>query len=150
MALSKGTKAPGFKLPSTDGSDFKLSDYINEPLLIYFYPLDFTPGCTKEACSFRDNFEFFKSANIKVFGISTDSIEKHLKFKEKHNLPFELLSDNSGRVSKLYDAVIPFVGISKRVTYLLDAKHLVVGVYDNLFGYEKHIKEMIKQVNKSN
>ncbi len=150
MALSKGSKAPEFKLPSTNGSDFKLSDYINEPLLIYFYPLDFTPGCTKEACSFRDNFDFFKNANIKVFGISTDSVEKHLKFKAKHRLPFELLSDRSSKVSKLYDAFIPFVGISKRVTYLLDADHTIVGVYDNLFGYEKHIEEMIKQVNKSN
>lgn len=149
MALSKGTKAPDFSLPSTDGTQFKLSDHHNEPLLIYFYPLDFTPGCAKEACSFRDNFEFFKNADIKVYGISTDSIEKHLKFKEKHKLPFDLLSDQSKKVSKLYDAVIPFVGISKRVTYLLDANHTIVGVYDNLFGYEKHIEEMIKQVNKN-
>ncbi|MTI38363.1 peroxiredoxin [Fulvivirga lutimaris] len=148
MALSKGTKAPNFSLPSTDGSQFTLSNHENEPLLIYFYPLDFTPGCTKEACSFRDNFEFFRNADIKVFGISTDSIEKHLKFKKKHNLPFELLSDKSGKVSKLYGAVIPFVGISKRVTYLLNGDHNIVGVYDNLFGYEKHIKEMIKQINK--
>lgn len=150
MALSKGSKAPDFSLPSTDGTQFKLSDHQNEPLLIYFYPLDFTPGCTKEACSFRDNFEFFRNADIKVYGISTDSIDKHLKFREKHRLPFELLSDQSGRVSKLYDAVIPFVGISKRVTYLLNSNHKIVGVYDNLFGYEKHIQEMMKQVKKDN
>lgn len=150
MALSKGIAAPDFTLPSTNGDNFKLSDFIGEPLLIYFYPLDFTPGCTKEACSFRDNFDFFKTANIKVFGISKDSIKKHLKFKEKHNLPFELLSDVNGEVSKKYDAIIPFVGISKRVTYLLDSSHRIFGVYDSLFGYEKHIQKMIEQVKMSN
>ncbi len=143
MALAKGEIAPNFKLPSTNGTEFSLDENLGEPLIIYFYPLDFTPGCTKEACSFRDNFEVFRQANIKVLGISTDSVAKHLKFKDKHNLPFELLSDKGGKVSKLYDALLPFVKISKRVTYLLDKEHKVAGVFENLFGYEKHIKEMI-------
>jgi thioredoxin-dependent peroxiredoxin len=143
MALTKGDKAPDFTLPSTDGSEFNLTEHLGEPLIIYFYPLDFTPGCTKEACSFRDNFEIFREAKIKVIGISTDSVNKHLKFKEKHNLPFDLLSDKGGAVSKLYEALLPFVKISKRVTYLLDKEHYITGVFENLFGYEKHIQSMI-------
>ncbi|HNP17754.1 MAG TPA: peroxiredoxin [Fulvivirga sp.] len=143
MALTKGEIAPDFKLPSTNGTEFRLSEYLGEPLIIYFYPLDFTPGCTKEACSFRDNFDVFRQANVKVIGISTDSVKKHLRFKEKHNLPFELLSDKGGKVSKLYDALLPFVKISKRVTYLLDKEHRIAGVFENLFGYDKHIKVMI-------
>jgi peroxiredoxin Q/BCP len=144
MGIKINSQAPLFSLPSSDGTVFKLSDHLGQPLIVYFYPMDFTPGCTKEACSFRDNFEIFKDASIKVLGISTDSVSKHLKFKEKHNLPYELLSDQGGKISKMYDALMPFVKISKRITYLLDAEHKIVGVNDDLFGYNTHITSMIK------
>lgn len=144
MALQLHSKAPDFTLPSTDDKTFILSkDAAGEPLIIYFYPRDFTPGCTKEACGFRDNFEAFKASGIKIIGISTDPIEIHEAFKTQHDLPFDLLSDVNGSVSKKYKAKVPFLNISKRVTYLLDKDHKIIAVYSDLFGAEKHIKEML-------
>jgi len=121
MALSINTKAPDFTLASTDGNDFTLSkDMANKACVIYFYPKDFTPGCTQEACSFRDSHHVLANLDIPVFGISRDSIRTHLKFKEAHQLPFELLSDPSGKVCKAYNALVPILKIPKRVTYLLN------------------------------
>ncbi len=149
MSLETGSKAPDFTLASTSGKKFQLSkDMANKPCIIYFYPKDFTPGCTKEACSFRDNFSFFKNIDITVIGISTDSLGTHQKFKDEYKLPFDLLADTDGKVSKQYKALVPFINISKRTTYLLDKEHIIRGVYNNLFGYETHIKEMINSVNK--
>lgn len=145
MPLRSGTKAPNFKLQSTTGKIFELYKDLNqEAAVIYFYPKDFTPGCTKEACSFRDNLNFFKDLNIRIIGISTDSISTHQKFIKEHDLQFELLSDEDGEVSKLYKAYIPFVNLSKRITYLIDKEHKIKAVYQELFGYESHIKAMIK------
>ncbi len=148
MALKINSKAPDFSLPSTSGKTFRLADFIGQPVILYFYPKDFTPGCTKEACSFRDHFDVFRQFDINIFGISTDSIEKHNEFKAKHNLNFELLSDLNGKVSEQYDALMPFVKISKRITYLLNSEHQIIGVYDNLFAYEKHIQKMVDSLSK--
>ncbi|UZR94337.1 peroxiredoxin [Chondrinema litorale] len=147
MALANQTKAPDFTLPSTSGEDFSLyNDMSGKPCIIYFYPKDFTRGCTKEACSFRDTHEEFKGLDIEIFGISKDSIETHLKFKKEYQLPFDLLSDKSGDVCKKYKALIPVIGIPKRITYLLDKDHKIVASFDNMFDFNGHIKEMIKQV----
>jgi peroxiredoxin Q/BCP len=147
MALKVGDKAPDFTLPSTTGKDFTLyNDRKDKPCIIYFYPKDFTPGCTAEACDFRDNIEFFKQFDIDVVGISRDDVETHLKFKAKHDLPFELLADTKGQVTKAFKATMPLVGVSKRITYLLDKEQNVVAVFDKLFGAKAHIQEMIKKV----
>ncbi len=147
MALPLHTKAPDFTLPSTDGSDFTLSkDLEGSPLILFFYPQDFTPACTREACSFRDNFEEFQGVNIPVLGISTDSMESHLKFRKSHNLPFHLLSDEKGRVSKLYKAKMPVLNKSKRITYLIDKDHRIASVHSELFGAEKHIQRMLSEI----
>lgn len=147
MALKVGDKAPDFTLPSTTGKDFTLyNDRKEKPCIIYFYPKDFTPGCTAEACDFRDNIEFFKQFDIDVVGISRDDVETHLKFKAKHDLPFELLADTKGQVTKAFKATMPLVGVSKRITYLLDKEQNVVAVFDKLFGAKAHIQEMIKKV----
>ena len=144
MALPINQIAPDFTLPSTSGQIFTLAQaWALQPGILYFYPKDFTPTCTKEACSFRDEFTFFKDLNITVLGISQDSIELHQKFKKAHDLPFDLLSDEGGRVSKLYKAYIPFLGVTKRITYLLDQNHRVVAVYKNMLGAEQHIRSMI-------
>ena len=111
--------------------------------VLYFYPKDFTPGCTKEACEFRDEFEQFRELDIKVFGINRDSIPTHQKFKLKHQLPFELISDEKGKVVKQYNANIPFVGLTKRITYLIDKEGVIKAAYDDMFGAEKHIRKMI-------
>ncbi|MEM9858091.1 MAG: peroxiredoxin [Bacteroidota bacterium] len=149
MPLTVGQDAPLFILPSTEGNKFDLSE-VREPLILFFYPKDFTPGCTKEACSFRDNFDFFKNLKIKVVGISTDSISKHIKFKEAHGLPFPLLSDATGKVCKLYKAHVPLLNIAKRTTYLIDAQKKIAASYNDLLGAGKHIKTMIEKVKKTN
>lgn len=147
MALKVNTQAPDFTLPSTSGSDFTLSESMKgKPGIIYFYPKDFTPGCTQEACDFRDNISYFKQFDIDVVGISRDTIETHQRFKKEHDLPFELLADTKGEICKKYDALLPIVRIPKRVTYLLDKEHKIVATFDNLFGAKKHIQEMINKV----
>ena len=113
---------------------------------VYFYPKDFTPGCTEEACSFRDGFSELRNLEINVFGISRDSITLHKKFKTEHNLPFELLSDATGKVCKSYDALIPVVKIPKRVTYLIGKDLRVKAVYSDLFGAKKHLERMITEL----
>ncbi len=150
MSLKVHQPSPDIYLPSTNGNHFKLSrDLANQPVIIYFYPKDFTPGCTQEACSFRDAFSVFRNLNITVVGISRDSVETHQKFKKQHQLPFELLSDRNGSVAKKYGALVPFLKVVRRVTYLLDANHKIAAVYEDMFGAEKHIQQMVKAVQKS-
>lgn len=144
MALKINTLAPDFTLPSTLGKNITLSkDLKGKPCVLYFYPKDFTSGCTKEACTFRDSYEIFRGMDIDIFGISRDTIDSHQKFKETYRLPFELLSDLDGRVCKGYDALIPIIGMPQRVTYLLDKNHIIVGVYSSMFDAAGHIKTML-------
>ena len=146
MALKVGDQAPDFTLPSTSGSPFTLSkNFAGKPLILYFYPKDFTTVCTEEACQFRDAFEEFRDLDFDIIGISKDTVETHLKFKEKHDLPFELLADVQGQVAKQYKAVVPVVGMLRRVTYLLDSNHRVRGVYENMFNARKHLEAMIQK-----
>ena len=94
MTLCIGDSAPDFTLPNQDSVDTSLSSFKGSRVVIYFYPKDDTPGCTKEACSFRDSWDLFESNNIQVLGISKDASKSHIKFIDKHNLPFILLTDN--------------------------------------------------------
>ena len=146
MPLKTLTQAPDFTLPSTDGTNFTLNDHLGRPCILYFYPKDFTPGCTKEACEFKDQFAEFRNLDIPVYGISRDTIATHLKFKERHQLPFELLADVSGRVAGDYKALIPIVGLTKRITYLLDKDHKITAVYDSLFNADKHVAKMVQSI----
>lgn len=151
MALKVNDLAPDFSLPSTSGKIFNLyNDARNKPCIIYFYPKDFTPGCTQEACEFRDQFSFFKELDINVYGISRDSLETHLKFQKQYNLPFQLLADTKGEVAESYGAVVPVIKMTRRITYLLDKSHHIAGVYVNLFSSTRHIREMIEMVNETN
>jgi peroxiredoxin Q/BCP len=117
--------------------------------ILYFYPKDFSIGCTNEACSFRDTFEVFRELNIAIFGISRDSIESHQKFRKTLGLPFELLSDDGGKVCADYDTQLPFVPLfTKRTTYLLDKDQTIRAVYQNIFSSKKHIKTMVEVLTK--
>ncbi len=101
--LNKGDKAVDFSLPSANGDEIKLSDYLGEKdVVLYFYPKDNTPGCTKEACSFRDNIESLERKDTVVLGVSPDSVESHRKFMDKYDLNFILLSDTEHKVAELY------------------------------------------------
>ncbi|WP_114750457.1 peroxiredoxin [Pleomorphovibrio marinus] len=150
MALEKGTKAPDFILPSTSGKQFHLSkDFGGKACIIYFYPKDFTKGCTAEACEFRDHFESFRELDIPIVGISRDTISSHQKFKKEHRLPFELLSDAKGGVCEDYDALIPIVRMPKRITYLLNKNHRIEAVFQDMFDAKSHISKMVEEVKNS-
>jgi thioredoxin-dependent peroxiredoxin len=144
MPLALNRPSPDFTLPASTGRDFTLStDLANRPAILYFYPKDFTSGCTAEACSFRDHFAEFRELDVDVVGISRDSVATHQRFIKAHNLPFTLLADEAGKVARLYDALVPFVGITKRITYLLDARHRVVAAHQAMFESAGHIKAML-------
>jgi thioredoxin-dependent peroxiredoxin len=104
MSVEEGKRAPAFTLPGNDGSKHKLSDYKGERVVLYFYPRDMTPGCTTEACDFRDNLARIQKAGAVVYGVSKDSLASHDKFRDKHELTFVLLSDPELTVHEKYDA----------------------------------------------
>ncbi|MGF1532285.1 MAG: peroxiredoxin [Bernardetiaceae bacterium] len=146
MPLNVGDLAPNFQLPSTAGKDFVLNDYKGQVLVLFFYPKDFTGVCTKEACTFRDQFMAFRNLDVTVVGISRDDLATHHRFKEKYKLPFDLLADEDGATTKAYKSAIPLFGISKRVTYVLDKSHRVAAVVEDLFDAEIHIKETLEKI----
>jgi thioredoxin-dependent peroxiredoxin len=102
MSLAIGEKAPEFELPATNGQTVKLSDFKGKNVVLYFYPKDMTPGCTTEACDFRDHHEGFEGLNAVVLGVSPDPINRHGKFIEKHGLPFLLLADEDHKIAEDY------------------------------------------------
>ncbi|WP_111669658.1 peroxiredoxin [Algoriphagus litoralis] len=149
MALALGAKAPDFTLPSTSGTKMNITkDYAGKALILYFYPKDFTRVCTAEACEFRDQFEAFRNLDIPVFGISRDDIPTHERFKKEYKLPFDLLSDQTGKVCQAYDALIPLIKMPKRVTYLIDQSHKIAGVFADMFESKGHIESMLKKLQK--
>lgn len=148
MPLEIGTKAPDFSLPSTNGNFTLSEDLAGRSCIIYFYPKDFTNVCTKEACTFRDEFSQFEGVSTTIVGISKDSVETHIKFKAEYKLQFDLLADTKGEVAKKYKASIPIIGVTKRISYLLDKDHKIVAVYDSLFEAQEHVSAMLSQINK--
>ncbi len=149
MPLKLQDTAPDFTLPSVNDTTFTLSkNMANKPCILYFYPKNFTNTCTAQACEFRNHFDEFRELDVAVVGISQDDVASHKKFKKAYDLPFELLADEKGEVLKKYDADIPLLGgltgMSRRVTYLLDASHQIVAMYEGLFESKEHVEEMLK------
>lgn len=146
MAIKKGDKCPEFTLPNQNGEDVNINDYIGESnLVIYFYPKDETAGCTAQACSFRDAYEDFKEIGAEVIGISSDSVNSHNAFAKNHNLPFVLLADKQKKVRKLFDVPTNLLGIIPgRVTYIIDKKGIVQGVFNSQMKFNQHVDEAKK------
>ena len=140
-----GSKAPNFTLPSQSGEMVSLEDFLGKkPVVLFFYPKDDTPGCTKEVCAFRDSFEEFRKLDAEVIGISSDSVESHRRFAGKHYLPFALLSDAGGKVRKLYGVPNTFAVFPGRVTYVVDKDGIVRRIYASQLGVEKHVEEALE------
>ncbi|KAM3096292.1 peroxiredoxin [Phormidesmis sp. 146-35] len=130
MSLSVGATAPNFTVKDTQGNTVSLSDYAGKPVVLYFYPKDDTPGCTKEACSFRDNYTQYLTRGITVLGVSMDDEASHQQFTQKFSLPFPLLADTNGAITKAYD--VDGGGYSKRVTYVIDESGKIKQVFESI------------------
>lgn len=153
MTLTVGDKAPLFTLPTDqEGHSISLSELHGHPVLLYFYPKDNTPGCTKEACDFRDRFSQFKKAGIEIFGISKDSQTAHQKFKSKYQLPFTLLVDKNGEVCEAYGVFKPksmfgktFLAI-ERSTFLIDKNGVLTHIWRKVDA-SKHVEQILHDIN---
>ena len=151
MKLKTGDKAPDFTLPNQEGKKVKLSDLRGQWLLLYFYPKDNTPGCTKEACSIRDSMPRFNTQGLKVMGISTDSVESHKKFSQKHDLSFDLLSDKEKKVVKSYGVWgkkkfmgMEFMG-TRRMSFLINPEGKIAKIYEKVKP-AKHAQEVLEDI----
>ena len=140
--LKVGDPAPNFTAPASDGSTFDLKAHIGpRPIVLYFYPKDDTPGCTKEACGIRDHFAAFRKLDADVYGVSYDSIESHKKFIAKYNLPFVLISDKDHAIAKLYGADT-FL-FAKRMTFVVDKAGKIAWINPKV-DPSKHSEELEK------
>jgi thioredoxin-dependent peroxiredoxin len=148
MALKVGDKLPFFSAKDTNGNLFNSNEYIGkQSLVIYFYPKDETKVCTEQACSFRDNYQDFKDLGAEVIGISADTVQSHLKFKSRFNLPFILLSDNDKKLRKLFGVENDFLIIPGRQTFVVDKNGIIILVFNNMKG-KIHIDKALKILKK--
>jgi peroxiredoxin Q/BCP len=149
--LAEGQQAPDFELKDESGTTHKLSEYQGQPVLLYFYPKDDTPGCTMEACNFRDDYSAYEKAGVVILGVSADDERSHLKFKEKYELPFTLLSDTEKEVVNLYGVWGPkkmygkeYQGIY-RTTFLIDKLGKIAKVFEKVKP-ASHSEEVLSAV----
>ncbi len=146
-----GQKAAAFTLPDQDGQEHSLKEYLGKWVVLYFYPKDDTPGCTAEACSFRDGYAALKRQGIVVLGVSADPVKKHKKFAEKYSLPFLLLADEEKKVVELYGVWNKkrfmgreYMGIT-RTTFLIDPEGRIAKIYEQVTP-DKHADEILADV----
>jgi peroxiredoxin Q/BCP len=146
--LEVGAKAPDFKTINQDGKPVALADYKGKKVVLYFYPRDDTPGCTKEACAFRDDFAKFRKANIEILGVSVDGEKSHKSFAQKYDLPFSLLADTDKTIVQAYGACgeknrygKTYMG-THRITYLIDEEGRIAAVFPKVKP-EEHAEEIL-------
>ena len=147
--LAEGDKAPDFNAKDQDGNDVKLADFRGEKVVLYFYPKDDTPGCTKEACSFRDANDVYAEKNIKVLGVSIDDEASHRKFISKFNLPFALLADTDKKIVNDYGVYgeknmygRKYMGVNRK-TFLIDEQGKIKKIF-NKVNVSEHADEVLK------
>ena len=149
--LKTGEKAPSFKLQDSEGKVHSLEEYQGKTIVVYFYPKDDTPGCTKEACSFRDDYSAFKEAGVEIIGISPDTIESHQKFSEKYDLPFTLLADPDHKVSEAYEVWGQKKSFGReyegvfRTTFIIGPESKIKRVFENVKPSD-HSQEVLGEV----
>ena len=149
MALKVGDTLPNFTAKDTNGTVFNSQNYIGkQSLVIYFYPKDNTPGCTAEACSFRDNYQDFKDLGAEVIGISADSVTSHLKFKSKFNLPFILLSDADKKLRKLFGVENSLIFLPGRETFVADKNGVILMIFNSISS-KIHIEKALQILKKA-
>jgi len=145
LTVKVGDKAPDFTLPSQLGDNVTLSEYFGKKnVVLYFYPKDESPGCTREACTFRDSYEELTSLGAEVIGVSSQGVESHRSFATHHGLPFILLSDAENKVRQLYGVPSTMGIIPGRVTYIIDKRGVVRHIFSSQTQSEKHVEEAIK------
>ena len=144
-----GASAPDFTLADANGKDVRLADFRGSPVVLYFYPKDDTPGCTKEACSFRDQYQDFQDAGAVVLGVSSDSSESHRNFAERHRLPFTLLADRGGKVRKLYGVPATLGLLPGRVTFVIGGDGVVRHVFNSQLDATRHVAEALDVLRES-
>ncbi len=142
--LTEGKAAPDFTLLNQQGNSVRLYDLLDQgPVVLYFYPKDDTPGCTTEACSFRDHYTEFKTAGAEVVGVSGDSAEKHSNFAKNHRLPFVLLSDPGRKVHQLYRVPKTLFLLPGRVTYVIGRNRKIRMAFNSMWKPTQHVKEAL-------
>jgi thioredoxin-dependent peroxiredoxin len=140
-----GSVAPDFTLPSQSGEMVSLEDFLgHKPVVLFFYPKDDSPGCTQQVCAFRDDYEEFGKLDAEVIGISSDSVESHRSFAAKHRLPFTLVSDEGGKVRKLYGVSNTLGLLPGRVTYVIDRKGVVRHIFSSQVGIVQHVEDALE------
>jgi thioredoxin-dependent peroxiredoxin len=145
--IQVGDKAPDFTLPSQSGDPVRLYDRLGDHVVVlYFYPKDETPGCTAEACAFRDSYEAFTDAGAEVIGVSSDSAGSHASFADHHRLPFTLLSDRGGRVRKSYGVPAVLGVVPGRVTFVIDQSGTVRHVFNSMSNIGRHVGDALDVV----
>lgn len=150
MSVTIGDTIPDFRLPDQNGNDFEITSVKGKKnIIIYFYPKNFTPGCTKEACSFRDSYEDFESLGAVVIGISSDSKKSHMRFAKQYNLPFILLSDEKGSVKRKFGVKNKLLGLLPgRETYVVNKEGKVIFVFNSM-NAERHIQKALDVLRKN-
>ncbi|NJM96081.1 MAG: peroxiredoxin [Phormidesmis sp. RL_2_1] len=143
MAIAAGITAPNFTAQDDTGNTVSLSAFEGQTVVIYFYPKDDTPGCTKQACSFRDAYSEYQDKDIVVLGVSMDDETSHQAFKDKFNLPFPLIVDTDGTIARAYE--VEGGGYAKRVTFVIDGKGVVTKVYESI-NTETHATDILSDL----
>ena len=149
MAVQIGDKLPNFSAKDTTGNNFESQDYVGQkPLVIYFYPKDNTPGCTAQACSFRDQYQDFTDLGAEVIGISSDNEKSHQSFTNRYKLPFILLADTNSKIRKAFGVPTALFGLLPgRVTYVADKSGTIVMIFDSMMA-TKHIPKALAAIKK--
>lgn len=148
-AIKVGDAVPDFSLSSQLGKNISPKDYRGQKaLVIYFYPKDETPGCTKQACSFRDHYEDFRNEGVEILGISSDSVSSHQNFATHHKLPFPILADAGGKIRKLFGVPKTMGLLPGRVTYVVDKNGIVRHIFSSQLQATRHIEEALKAIKK--